>query len=172
MFTMLQLWSNWLCLQHLQNLSSGLVSSVWPSNKFRQPHLASELCFPLRYYRMKKLQVWSHVCGCKAKRWRRSKISLPGILHVPNREMQIIWFCGRREGKLLGLLFSFFPLLSLKSSDNFDERERKKKKFSYCVSSVWDQRSSLENCYTPGWCAGLWWAGEGSNDGEILAEGT
>lgn len=59
MFTVLQLSSKWLSLQHQQNLSSGLVASVWSSKKSMQPHLASELSFPLGYHKMGlKLWLW------------------------------------------------------------------------------------------------------------------
>lgn len=59
MFTVLQLGAKWLCLQHQQNSSSGLVISVWSSKKSMQPHLASELSFPLGYHKMGlKLWLW------------------------------------------------------------------------------------------------------------------
>lgn len=52
MFTMLQLRSKLLSLQHQQNWRSGLVVSVCSSKKSMQPHLASELSFPLGYHEM------------------------------------------------------------------------------------------------------------------------
>lgn len=60
MFTMLQLRSKWLSLQHQQKWSSGLIISVCSSKKsMKPPHLASELSFPLGYYKMDlKLWLW------------------------------------------------------------------------------------------------------------------
>lgn len=70
--------------------------------------------------------------------------------HLANRYKQFD-FVGEERENCLVCFSSSLPLLTVfkKNSGNFCE-----KKLSYCVGSAWDQRSSPEDCYAPGWCAG------------------
>lgn len=189
MFMVLQLWLKWLSLQHLQNLGSGLVISVWFQKNLCSPIWHLNSAFHLDTVRW----VWNCVHGGRMMRWKGGKFlfclqffvpstgrkgdslmedwypgtpeGLPGILQVDANYLNL-WEKGQITCLLFVLFcFVFLSWLGLEHSDYFYEQ-----KLRFCVSCASDQKkNSLEDCYAPRWHAGHWWVG-GGNYGEILAE--